>query len=107
MFTPLNAYLYVFEYTGCSIACVIDTIKPIQMALETEGGRIFLISSYWESQKKDIFWISFNTKCGKIKMTFELTKSEYIHNLDFFGGIEVCFDDPIKFGLDNNKFKLP
>jgi len=106
-FTATRSYLYCSEFSGALVSVDVDTIKPIQLALAADGGTIKLISAYLDSVKKEVFCINYFTQDSRVRISFELTKSEYLHNLDFFGEIETKYDSPIKFDLDNNKFKLP
>lgn len=107
IFNPTNFRLYCFEFTGASVSMDIDTIKPIQMALESDGGKIGLVQVYLPTLKKDAYWINYDTNDGRIRMSYSLTKEEYLYHLDFFGSSETIYDSGIKFELDNNKFRLP
>lgn len=107
LFSPINTLLFAFERTGLSVDCNVQEAMPVKLALAAEGGIIKLQSFYMETHKKEVNFLNYYTPCRKIKLLLEMTHSEYIHNLDFFGGAEAIFDEPIIFDLVGNKFKMP
>ena len=106
LFTPTSPYLFVLEHSGASVDLNYDNCKPIQMALAFEGGIVKCCSIYIDSLSKVCYWIQYHTHCLKIKIIVELTKEEYLHNLDFFGSDDGMYPKT-SFELDGNKFKMP
>ena len=107
IFEPTNCRLFCLDFTGASVSMDVDTLNPIQMALQADGGRIKLIRAFIGALKKEFFWINYFTLDGRIRLSFELNKSEYLYYVDFFGNTEVTYEGPITFILENNKLILP
>lgn len=107
LFSPINTLLFAYERTGLAVDCSVNDAMAVKLALAAEGGVIKLQSFYMESYKKEVNFLNYYTPCRKIKLLLEMTKSEYTHNMSFFGGAEAIFDEPIIFELEGNKFKMP
>lgn len=107
IFDTMNTHLFVFEQSGACVDVRVPSIVPIQLALKFEGGTIKLHSSYMDHLKREFSWMDYFTPCLKIKLSVELTFSDYKHNIEFFGGREQFFDAPINFEIEGNKFVMP
>ena len=107
IFDPIGTRLFVFESTGACVDVDVSSAMPIQMALQSEGGIIKFHSVYMDTFKKEVSWINYHTLCMKVKLCLELTPAELKHNMEFFGGMDSFFDEPINFDLEGNKFKMP
>ncbi len=103
---PLHCYLYVFDMTGTAVDLDVKHPEPIRKALEAEGGIITIKKFYYEPDNCNMYMMSYNTLCQKIKISIDLTKEDFEYHLDFFDKTTMVFDSPIKFGLDGNRFVL-
>jgi hypothetical protein len=103
---PLNCLLYIFDFGGTSVDIDVKYPEPIRMALQAEGGSIRLKKVYFDTENANRYFMLYTTLCGKIKISLQLDREDYEHNLGFFDSDDVRFDSHIKFGLNGNKFTL-
>ena len=107
IFDTTNTHLFVFEQSGACVDVGVDSATPIQLALAFEGGYVKFHSVYMDHLKREMSWVDYFTPCRKIKLSKELSKEDYMHNVVFFGGRDAFFDEPIQFILAGNKFNMP
>lgn len=107
IFDTISTHLFVFEQSGACVDVNISSAVPIKLALAFEGGYVKFHSVYMDHLKREMSWMDYYTPCRKVKLCLELTKEDTKHNMEFFGGRDAFFDEPIKFELEGNKFKMP
>ena len=107
IFDTINTHLFVFEQSGACVDVGIQSAMPIRLALQFEGGIVKFHSAYMDHLKSQYSWMDYYTPCKKIKLSLELSTEDLKHNMEFFGGRDAFFDEPINFDLEGNKFKMP
>lgn len=107
IFDTISTHLFVFEQSGACVDVNIDSAMAIQLALAFEGGYVKFHSAYMDHLKSQYSWMDYYTPCRKIKLSLQLNTEDLKHNIEFFGGRDAFFDEPIKFVLEGNKFNMP
>lgn len=95
-----------FDFTGLFVNLTIDSLEPIRIGLESlDGGVVSFFKDFDHNTLTTDYWIIYKTNDGKIELRASLSKEDYQHNVNFFGG-RVEYDKGVSFKLDGNRFKM-